>query len=144
MIDETLLEIRSYTGTGYQPVITFDSWRVAYLNYANDINPMNIAYMERHPKTDEVFVLLRGKGILFISEGAKSPGPIQFVVMQAGIVYNVKPHTWHTATLSRDASVLIVENADTGDDNSDYFTLSTDQRKFLVDMVEREVPDILV
>jgi ureidoglycolate hydrolase len=143
MVNEKLLEIRSYMGDGYQPVITFNTWRVAYLNYVDEIHPRQITFVERHPKTDEVFVLLRGTGILFLGEGETAPGKLQAVIMQTGIVYNVKPQTWHTATLSRDASVLIVENADTGEDNSEYYSLSLEQRVFLIEAVEKEAPSIL-
>ena len=35
---------------------------------------------------------------------------------------------WHTILLSRDASILLVENRDTGTGNSEYTPLSTHQR----------------
>ena len=38
--------------------------------------------------------------------------------MEAGKIYNVRRNTWHTVLLSREASVLIVENRDTGEANS--------------------------
>ena len=48
-----------------------------------------------------------------------------------GEVYNVKQHVWHTVILSRDASILIMENQDTGFENSEYCNLSKKQRKDL-------------
>jgi hypothetical protein len=39
-------------------------------------------------------------------------------VMEIGKVYNMKQDVWHTAILSWDASILIVENQDTEFNNS--------------------------
>ena len=68
-MDEELLEIREYTGPGYQPVVDFSAWRVAILNYLDEIHPKKINSVERHNETDEVFVLIKGQGILFLGEG---------------------------------------------------------------------------
>ena len=51
--------------------------------------------------------------------------------MDIGKVYNVKQHVWHTAILSWDASILIVENQDTGSENSEHCNLSEKQKKDL-------------
>jgi len=34
---EKMLEIREFTGPGYLPVIDFSTWRVAILNYIDEI-----------------------------------------------------------------------------------------------------------
>lgn len=68
-VSEKLLEVRDYTKEGYSPVVDYDAWRVAVLNYSNDLLFENITAMQRHNETDEVFVLLRGRCILFIGEG---------------------------------------------------------------------------
>ena len=61
-MDESLLEIQDYDGAGFKPLIFFGSWRVAILRYLDDLQPDQIDSMERHTETDEVFVLLRGRG----------------------------------------------------------------------------------
>lgn len=137
---EELLEIREYTGEGFQPLVYFGTWRVAVLNYIEDLHPAKIDTLERHPETDEVFVLTRGLGILFLGEGETQVANLYPQVMEEGKIYNVKPYTWHTIVLSRDASVLIVENGDTSEDKSEYFSLKPEQRRFILSFAQSEQP----
>jgi len=131
-IDERLLEIRAYREEGYRPLVDYGAWRVAVLNYIDELLPANLARMQRHDQTDEVFVLLAGRCILFIGEGRETVGRIQAEDMQPFKLYNVKKGAWHTHTLSPDCMALIVENCDTNDDNSPYAPLSSEQRAEIV------------
>jgi hypothetical protein len=133
-INESLLEIREYTGEGYMPVIDYGAWRAAILNYAEELLPQNITHMQRHDETDEVFVLLRGRCILFVGEGDERVTSIFAQDMEPLRMYNVKRSAWHTHTLSEDAMVLIVENRDTTEQNSPTYPLDKVQRKKLVDL----------
>jgi hypothetical protein len=137
-MNEKLLEIGEYIDPGYQPVIDFDTWRVAILNYLDEIQPERIDFMERHNETDEVFVLLKGKGILFLGEGKMGVEKIHPQVMEFGKIYNVKQSVWHTIVLSQDGSVFIVENRNTSRDNSDYFSLNRQLRNLLIEMAQQE------
>ena len=130
-VNETLLEIRDYAGDGYQPIIDFGAWRVAILRYHPELEPKEIATMQRHDETDEVFVLLAGRCILFLGEGNAQIDTIHAVDMQPLKTYNVKRGVWHTHTLNRDATVLIVENWDTDESNSPLIPLTHDQREHL-------------
>lgn len=109
------LEIKDYTGEGYDPTHDFGAWRVAFLNYAERFD--RITYMERHMLTDEVFVLLEGTAELWIGKEAT------VVPMEKNLIYNVGKAVWHSIRVSRDAKVLIVENSDTTRENSEYFDL---------------------
>ena len=140
-MDEKLLEIREYTGPGYQPIIDYSSWRVAILNYIEEIRPDLIDSMERHNDTDEVFVMLKGQGLLFIGEGEIKIEKVHPQVMEFGKMYNVKRGVWHTVVLSRDGSVLIVENRDTSEENSDHSPLESAQRSLILETAKREQPD---
>ena len=131
MIDKELLEVCSYNGSGFKPLVVYKSWRVAVLNYMENLEPENIHSVERHPETDEIFVLIHGVGTLFLGEGKTGVRKLYSQVMKPGVVYNVKPHTWHTVVLSKDASVLIIENADTNKKNSEYCELSSEHRQFI-------------
>ena len=42
-------------------------------------------------------------------------------VMQPGKIYNVKKGTYHALLMERDAKVLIVENHNTGRENTEYY-----------------------
>lgn len=133
-ISETLLEIRHHTDKGYKPVIDFNTWRVAILNYSEDLKPENLSAMQRHEETDEVFVLLKGRCLLFIGDGQASVTAIYAEDMRPCRAYNVKKGVWHTHTLSKDAMVLIVENRDTTYDNSPFCSLQAQQRRMIVEL----------
>jgi ureidoglycolate hydrolase len=137
-MDETLLEIREFIDPGYKPVIDFGEWRVAILNFLDEILPERIESMERHNETDEVFVMLRGQGILFLGEGETQIQKVHSQVMEPGKIYNVKRSVWHTVVLSQDGSVLIVENRNTNRDNSSYSLLNSYQRRTIIETSLRE------
>jgi hypothetical protein len=135
-ISEQLLQVREYTGDGYQPVFDYGAWRVAILRYHDELLPHHIAKMQRHDESDEVFVLLQGRCILFIGEGKEEITRIMPQEMESLKLYNVHRAVWHTHTLSRDAMVLIVENVDTSLKNSPEIMLTDQQKKELVLMTK--------
>jgi ureidoglycolate hydrolase len=128
-MDEKLLEIRQYIGEGYLPMIDFNSWRVAILRWEQASLPENIEMMERHTQTDEVFVLLQGQATLILGGNSVVVDGIQSQELEPCNLYNVRQNTWHTILLNRDATILIVENRDTGDENSEDCRLSLDLKK---------------
>ncbi|RPH63225.1 MAG: hypothetical protein EHM81_00530 [Chloroflexi bacterium] len=140
-MNEKLLEIREFTGLGYQPLIDFGAWRVAILRYIDDLIPARIDQVERHNETDEVFVLIEGQAVLFLGEGGDTVTALHPQVMEPKKMYNVKRGVWHCAVLSRDASILIVENCDTGTANSDYWTLTAEMRQQIVETAHAEQPE---
>lgn len=137
-MDESMLEICDYQGDGYKPLIDYGKWRVAILRYLNDIQPDRINSMERHLETDEVFVLLNGRGVLIIGGRGPQMDGIFPQAMETGKIYNVKCSAWHTILLSRDASVLIVENNDTDRNNSECSSLSIEFRQLIQEIALHE------
>ena len=133
---EELIEVKEYTADGYQPLINYESWRVAILKYCDELLPENITKMQKHDQTDEVFVLLEGACILFLAEGDEEIEEIHAQEMEPLKVYNVKRSVLHTHTLSEDAVVLIVENDDTCLDNSPEKELSVEQQEKLVQLTD--------
>jgi hypothetical protein len=136
-ITKHLLEVRAYTGEGYQPLVDYETWRVAILRFEDALLPENIAEMQRHDETDEFFVLLAGHCILFLGEGEETVKHIHAMDMLPLKLYNVKRGAWHTHTLDKKASVLIVENRLTTDENSPFTPLSESQRGELVDLTKK-------
>ena len=110
----TGLEIYDYTGDGYKKAMAYGAWRVAYLNYAPRFDKDYMEKIERHNKSDEVFVLLEGTATLLIGE------EMEEVEMEKFKLYNVTHGTYHNIDVSKDAKVLVIENEDTCADNSDY------------------------
>lgn len=135
---ESFVEICAYTGEGFKPLVLFGDWRVAMLNYAAGMHPDNNKTMERHTETDEVFVLIKGSGMLLIGGDGPQVDEIIPQEMETGVLYNIRRNVWHTILLSRDASVLIVEQADTGEHNSEYVALSPEFHRQLVEIAVRD------
>jgi hypothetical protein len=125
-----LLEIKGFEGQGYEPLVDFGTWRVAALRYLDEIAPDHINSMERHTATDEVFVLAKGIGMLVLGGNGKVVDEIQTIIMEVGKVYNIKLNSWHNIILSEDAHVIIIENQDTGENNTEHCLLTNGlQRK---------------
>ena len=112
------IDVTAYAGEGYKPMIDFEAWRVAILRYCEELEIQNLKTMQKHNKTDEVFVLLSGNCALFTGGNGEVIDEIDAIAMEPLQLYNVKKGTWHTHTLDKDATVLIVENRDTSDLNS--------------------------
>ena len=140
-IDPSLLEIRTHQGPAYCPLVDFGAWRVAVLNFCPELRPENLTRMQRHDETDEVFVLLRGRCILLVGDGRDEAGTIRAADMVPQTLYNVKRGTWHTHTLSPDASVLVVENRATTLGNSPFCELGPQQMATIAELVSRLWPE---
>jgi hypothetical protein len=108
-----LVEIREMISPGYQPVFDFDTW----------------------------FVLIKGKSVLSLGEGDMNIEKIRPQVMEPGKIYNLKQSVWHTTILSQEGSVVIVENRNTGNNNSNYSTIDPDQRHVIIDTFRQEQAD---
>lgn len=106
---KSYLEVHRWPEVGYQPLVFSDSWQAALLNWEPLFDPANLGEIERHIKTDEVFVLWRGRGALFVATDAG----IELTDMEPGVIYNVPAGTWHNLVAVQDASWIIVENRDT-------------------------------
>ena len=135
-MNDELLQIREHDGEGYRPLVDYQNWRVAILNFSPELLPERLTRMQRHNETDEVFVLLAGRCILFVGEGADTVTRIHAEELRPGRVYNVRRAVWHTHTLSADAQVLVVENRDTTYDNSPFTPLTEAQHRELIALTE--------
>ena len=133
-MDDRLLQVKRYDGEGYRPLIDFASWRVAILRWDPSMEPDQIAYMERHTETDEVFVLLKGVAKLILGGNATSVSDISAQELEAGSLYNVRQNAWHTVLLSEDATILIVEESNTGKTNTEYSNLEMKLKQAIMDL----------
>ena len=123
-MNNAALEIIGYKGEGYKPLIDFNGWRVAYLRFLDELTTTHIERMERHLQTDEVFILLEGETTLMMGEGDRQVTSVIPVPMERMKLYNVKQGAWHGVLMSKDATILLVENQNTGTANSEYFSLT--------------------
>jgi len=110
------------------------------MNYIDEIQPEQIRTVEKRRESDEVFVLLRGRGVLFLGEGALELERLYPQVMEPGKIYNVRQNVWHSIVLTRDGSVLIVENQDTDRNNTDYSPILPRHHPLIMDAARHEQP----
>ena len=135
---ENMVNISHYTGTGYKPLVDFQSWRVAVLRYIDGLLPEMIDRVECHLETDEVFILTEGKCILFLADVEEAKIiKIHAINMEPNRLYNVKMGVYHSHTLSKDAHVIVVENQDTGSHNSASISLDQTQIEEICEMTRR-------
>ncbi len=108
-----MIEKASHHEPGFKVMTSFGEWKVGMLRYNERFS--RFAEMERHLLTDEVFVLMSGKAVLYTDS--------QEVDMELGAVYTVPAGVWHHIVVSEDANVLVVENSNTSIENTEkkYF-----------------------
>ena len=117
-------EIHEWTGEGFKPLVFSEGWQAARLNWEPLFDRRNLDEIERHNHSDEVFVLLRGRAVLFTRpEG----GALKAVEMDASKIYNVRAGVWHNLVATRDASFLIVENRDTHIHDTEIRSITEDE-----------------
>jgi len=104
------VEILFWDKKGYKPLVYFNDWQTAILNWEPIFDLKNLGEIEQHKKTDEVFVLIEGKALLFT---ITSHGEISVHDMVPGVIYNVKQGVWHNLISTKSAKWIIVENRDT-------------------------------
>jgi hypothetical protein len=108
----------------FKALVNFGAWRVAVNNGGPEHNkPVTISSLSRHRETDEVFALLKGGCALVTGGDGEKPEKPEVTWMEPGKVYNVTRGTWHSNRLLPGASIIIMENRDTGPDNSDDYPL---------------------
>lgn len=112
---------------GFYPAIFHGEWLVGFLNYRPDLTYDHISSMQKHTQTDEIFVLLSGKCILYYSEAEDAPADIKGTLMESGKAYVITQGIWHTQIMAKGTKILIVENRDTTLENSPRLPLSEKQ-----------------
>lgn len=113
------LDIFECCGVEYHRLVNNAKWTLASLNWAPRFDEKNFCELERHILTDEAFVLLQGTATLVIGDKAER------VEMVPQKYYNVRAGIWHHILVSKDAHILVVENADTSKDNTEYLSMES-------------------
>ncbi len=104
-----MIEKYAYAGEGFKAIFSAKEWKVGILRHNERF--ASLTGFERHLKTDEAFVLLAGSATLYTE--------CESCEMQPLIVYNIPAGEWHHITVSADATVLVVEDADTSAVNTE-------------------------
>ena len=104
-----MVEKIRYDGQDYIVVHQFQGWKIGMLRFSQRFSRFD--RLERHLLTDEAFILLKGQAVLYTDK--------EQIQMQTSVVYNVPKGEWHHIVVTEDADVLIVENSETGDENTE-------------------------
>jgi len=131
---ENLLERKQHEGNGFMPQVDYETWRVAILNFAKGEDKLNFKLMSSHTLTDEVFVLLTGKALLFTATDDLSEVYVE--QLEQNKIYNVKKGVCHCHLLEPNGKLLIVENQNTGKETSQDFPIDNDTRNKMRNMVK--------
>ncbi|WP_457944930.1 cupin [Caproiciproducens sp. LBM24188] len=121
------IEQYEFEGEGMTRVFENEKWMVGIKNWkpANDISNLNC--LERHNKTDELFILLSGKCVLLYANEVNGELVIEAVDMQPKKVYNIPSTLWHNTVTNHETKLILVEDSSTGMDNSDILELNEAQ-----------------
>ena len=119
--------ITSYDGPGTGGVVESHGWSVLLLNYLPRLQPIRIRDMQKHTNTDECFILLQGKALLFTADGEDMPDRVQCDVLETGRIYRVPQGIWHAPAMTEDAKILLVEGNNTTAENSPRKPLTQEQ-----------------
>lgn len=121
-------DVYDYSGTGYQKLFAFKSWRVAILNHIKELDKENINEFQAHLETDEAFVLLEGAAsLLYLDET-----DIKVIHLEKNKVFVIKKGVYHSHVLSTDCKLLIIEEDNTADDNSPKLILNSKQKDMII------------
>ena len=123
------IEIYEYHGAGYKPLVYSHDWMVALLNYEDLMGLEKAHEIERHVKTDEVFILLKGRAAFYLVAGDQL---LQVIELKPGQVYNVIKGTWHNLLATKEAVFAIVENRDTDVFDTEIRPLTGEERQRLL------------
>ena len=130
----SLIEIHETQSPGFVPMVDSDQWRVAFLNFERDSLLNNLKEFQRHNESDEVFVLLKGRCILFLGGKECAVSHIYAQELESYKIYKVRRRVWHAQILSPDAKLLIVENRNTSLANSPRLEMTDHQRSEILSM----------
>ena len=116
-----------FNGEGMQRVFENEKWTVGIKNWkpANDVT--GIDCLERHNKTDELFVLVEGSCTLVYAN--ETEGGLEFgaVKMEKDKVYNIPATLWHNTITCKDTKMILIEDSNTSMEYSDILNLTEAQ-----------------
>ncbi|WP_169007759.1 cupin [Faecalispora jeddahensis] len=132
------MKIQSFemNGEGMQRVYENEKWTVGIKNWkpANDITGLDC--LERHNKTDELFVLLSGRCTLISAEEVDGELKMEALEMEPFKVYNIPQSLWHNTVTQKDTKMILIEDVSTGMENSDILDLTPAQIETLKSLVK--------
>ncbi len=126
----------AFDGEGLTRVFENEKWMVGIKNWkpANDLS--GIDCLERHNETDELFVLLAGRCTLLYANEETGKLKIDAVEMEPMKVYNIPATLWHNTVTQKDTKLILVEDSNTGMQNSDVLPLDAAQLQTVKSLIK--------
>ena len=122
---------KQYNGEGVGGEMAANDYLCSFLNFLPRLIPEKVVSMQKHTETDETFVLLKGKAVLFLADGKDKPERITSIKLEKEKTYTVPLGVWHAPVMSKDGKILLIENNHTTDDNSPRMPLTEEQMKIV-------------
>lgn len=104
-----MIEKYEFSGEDFKVMMQFEGWKIGFLRYSDRFSEFK--QLERHLRTDEAFILLDGMAVLYTEN--------ERCEMKKCTLYNIPKGVWHHIVVSPDATVMVVENADTSAENTE-------------------------
>ena len=125
------------SGQGFSVLKDYKSWRIANLGYDEASNSINgIKTLGRHLETDEVFVLIRGYAYMITAGFDICSAQLEVEKLEEGKIYTIKEKQWHGALLKPDSMLLIIENENTSELNSEVQLLNENEKLRILNIVK--------
>lgn len=125
-------EIYEFGDSGYAKLFHHQSWRVAMLNYIEELEIDHINYIESHLLTDEAFVLLSGECVMIFAHFHENKiSSFESIKLEPHKVYKIPNKVYHTHVLSKNSKLLVIEEENTNDHNSPRIYLSEREKEML-------------
>lgn len=118
------IEQYNHSDPGYNPIFISDGWQVGQLNFTPELQLVAIDRVERHLKTDEVFILFKGNASLIAAVEALTGLQWEILPMRAGITYNIPAGLWHNIAMMSGSTVMILEKNNTHLHDVEYRSLT--------------------
>ena len=123
------LDVAGHWAPGYKPLLNSDGdWMAALMNGTKKSWSVP-DIIERHPRTDELFVLTKGRAVMITAGSHKKPGTLRLMPMRHNVLYNVKRGTWHITPMTKDATLVIIERKGTNINGSVLVDLTAEQKQ---------------
>ncbi len=113
---------------GYSTLLSSGYWKIAI---SNSEEKEIVKDISRHLETDESFILLEGSGYIITAKEKEGKLLFDWHEISPGVIYTVEKNEWHVHKWDENTKVLIIENSDTSDLNSDKYILTEEEKAFL-------------
>lgn len=123
------VNISQHDGSGLKMMVESDGWFVGIKNWKPENDLHHLDCLERHLLTDEVFILLSGRCTLIIAQKDEHANlAFHAVPLEPYKVYCVAKGVWHNTITWPGVKMALIENRDTGAENSEFMPLNDHMR----------------